>query len=412
MNDPSAPPLQFETYGVGWARVRLAQRLGRAAVATAAGGLVMNAFAAFPAYGVVQAAGSLLFLATVVMLLVSFIVWFSRAAYPGALSFDAQGITVTRGGITRRIERSQITSAYFVTRYVRGGFAPTVEMELEGGDLVSFEVYSDDVGRRIVDDLGFGRGKKRIHIKLGSPARRLFHLLIAIMAYYVGAIASIPALFLRGSFGPSMVSGLVTAAAMVGAYVFLRGLLRAPEVTIGDDGVFYRAGRQRRFLPGSAIVGVEQPSVALPLLLRSATEKIISIRGSALDLERRSAVARLAYERFIAPSSPADQGAAQFARGGRSVAAWRDHLRTRIGDVGYREAARPVDVASAVLRSPRSTNDERVGAALALRVAGEPKERIRIAASAAADDDLRIALETIADVDDDVAIDKVLRKLR
>ena len=412
---PPAPPLpHIETYGVGWARVRLSKRLGLAAVASAGGALVANAVtSAFGWYGFGQLSGSVLLLATVVMLLISFIIWFSRASYPGAVTFDALGLNVLRGGVMRRVERSQVASAYVVARYVRGGFAPTVEMELEGGDLVSFEVPSEELAHRIVDDLGFGRGKKRVHIGLGSPARRLYHLLLGIVAYYAGSFVAIPMVLLHGSLGRATgLWGLVSAAAMVGTYFLLRSLLRAPEVTIGDDGVFYRAGRKRRFLPGGAITGVEQSSVALPLLLRSMTEKTIAIHGTALDLERRGAVARLAYERFIAPVASADQGASQFARGGRTLAAWRDHLRTRLGDVGYRESARPVDVATAVLRSPRSSNDERVGAALALRVAGEPQERIRIAASAAADDDLRVALETIAEVDDDVAIDRVLRKLR
>jgi hypothetical protein len=52
-----------------------------------------------------------------------------------------------------------------------------------------------------------------------------------------------------------------------------------------------------------------------------------------------------------------------------------------------------------------------VGAALALRVAGVPGARIRVAASSAADEGLRVALETVAATDDDDAIERVLRRL-
>lgn len=427
MNEAGAPS-GLESHGVVWARVRLAERLGRAAIASAVLGLVGGAAGrALDEYVVGQLATSLGFLATLALLVASFIVWFRRASWPGAVTLDAQAIHVRRGGSTRRIERSQIASAYAVTRYVRGEFVPTVEMELEGGDLVSFEINgpiltvrdgvthrvpSDEVAHGIVDDLGFGRGKKRTRIALGSPARRLYHLLMGGVAYYVGGIVAVPLLLMSSFNGwPSVLSGVVNALAMVGSYAFLRATLRAPEVTIGDDGVLYRSGRKRRFLPGVAITAVEQSSVALPLLLHSSRENPIAIHGSALDLERRSAVARLAYERFVGPAAPADQSAAQFARGGRTLAAWREHLRTRVGDVGYREAASPTDVAAAVLRSSRSTSEERVGAALALREAGEPEERIRVAAGAVADDHLRVALETIAEVDDDVALEKALRRL-
>ena len=412
MNEPS-PPRGLECRGLTWAPVRLAERLGRAAIGGVAAGLVGGALGrAFGAYGMGSLASSLLFLVSVAVLVASFIVWFWRPSLPATVTIDAQGIDVRGVGGTRRIERAQIVSAYALTRYVRGHFVPTVEMELAGGDLVSFDVPNDEVARAVVDDLGFGRGKKRIHIALGSPARRLYHLLMGLVAYYLGSIAAVPLFVLSRYDGwPTALGSVVSALVMVVSYRFLRGLLSAPEVTIGDDGVLYRSGRKRRFLAGAAITAVEQPSVALPLLLRSSRETPIAIHGSALDLERRSAVARLAYERFLAPVGPADQGSAQFARGGRTLAGWREHLRTRISDVGYREAASPTDVAAAVLLSPRATGEERVGAALMLRVAGEPTERIRVAASAAADDHLRVALETIGEADDDVALERALRKL-
>ena len=433
MTEPS-PPRVLACQGVTWARVRLAERLGRAAIAVFVGGLLVGVarplFEQLPlAYTMFALVNAFLTIASVGLLITSFIVWFRRAASPGAVTIDASGIELRRGGTTRRIERSKIASAYALTRYVRGAFASTIEVELEGGDLVSFEVNgpiltahgdmthrvpSDEVARAIVDDLGFGRGKKRIHIALGSPARRLYHLLMGLVAYYAGSIAAAPLFFLflssSGGFS-SALTGVVSALVMVLSYRFFRGLMRAPEVTIGDDGVLVRSGRKRRFLAGATITGVDHPSVALPLLLRSSREAPIAIHGSALDFERRTAVAQLAYERFLAPVGPGDQGSAQFARGGRTLVAWREHLRTRVGDIGYREAASPTDIAAAALLSPRSTGEERVGAALALRLAGEPPERIRVAASAAADDHLRLALESIGEVDEDVALERALRKL-
>ena len=79
---------------------------------------------------------------------------------------------------------------------------------------------------------------------------------------------------------------------------------------------------------------------------------------------------------------------------------------------GYRSAATTVDVAAAVLRSPRATPEERVGAAVALRVAGEPPEKIRVAAEAVADDRLRVALEAVAEDAEDARVEKAMHALR
>ena len=407
-------PRGLESQGVTWARVALAQLLGRIAVFVCAFGIVAGSLSrAFDSWSVGRLTGSLSMVTMLGLLLASFILWFSRAAWPGAVTVDAQGVDVRRGGVTRRIAREKLASAYALTRFSRGEVVPSVELELASGDMVSFTVPSDDVARQIVSDLGFGPGQRRIRIALGSPARRLYHPLIGLVAYYVGSIAALPLYFVAGGEGwVHALIGLVSAGVMVAAYYFLRSLLRAPEITVGDDGLVVRRGRKRQVVAGAAITAVEQPSVALPLLLRTTREaRAVAIHGSALDFERRTAVAKLAYERFLAPAGPSDQGAHQFARGGRTLEAWRAHLRAQLGDVGYREVASPVDVAAGVLGSARSTKEERIGAALALRVAGEPTQRIRIAASAVADDDLRRALELVAESEDDVAIERALRRL-
>jgi len=68
-----------------------------------------------------------------------------------------------------------------------------------------------------------------------------------------------------------------------------------------------------------------------------------------------------------------------------------------------------------VLHSAQATPEQRVGAALALRVAGQPKERIRIAVDAAADERVREALEAVVEARDgeldDPVVEKALRRL-
>jgi hypothetical protein len=138
--------------------------------------------------------------------------------------------------------------------------------------------------------------------------------------------------------------------------------------------------------------------------------------GNVVFIDGRADPAHLAtllgiiHERVAAAARVASKAAA-FDRRGRDVAAWRDHVKRVLADGGYRDAPPfTVDDAAFVMRSPLATPEQRVGAALALRVAGEPKERVRVASDAIADDRLRVAVDAIADDDDD-RVEKALRAM-
>jgi hypothetical protein len=59
-----------------------------------------------------------------------------------------------------------------------------------------------------------------------------------------------------------------------------------------------------------------------------------------------------------------------------------------------------LDDARAALTSPDASPEERVGAALALKAAGEPPAELRVAAEAFVEERLRVAVEAVADGDD------------
>src|SRR5262249_18369760 len=127
-----------------------------------------------------------------------------------------------------------------------------------------------------------------------------------------------------------------------------------------------------------------------------------------VDWERLGAVGRLIEARHGPSTAPPERFAA-FERAGASLAEWKDHIRASIEQTGYRTAASPVEDAAEIVRSPHAAPDQRIGAALALRIAGEPPDRIRVAAGAVVDDDVRGALEAIAD-DDDARAERALRR--
>ncbi len=66
----------------------------------------------------------------------------------------------------------------------------------------------------------------------------------------------------------------------------------------------------------------------------------------------------------------------------------------------YRAGASSTEEAAAVLASPRATPDQRIGAALALRLAGAPIEQIRIASHGLAEERVRTVIAEIADAED------------
>lgn len=339
----------------------------------------------------------------------SFVVWFLRSPKPGEVAVE-NGALFVRGG---SIPLASVTNALFVPRLVRGFRVPTVEIDLAKGDRVAIQTSTEEEARALVDVLGFGPHGRAVTIDTASPARRMLHILLGIGAYYIGSFAAMIPLFIvlaLGHFGePPAFTGLLLGPAAILAHTWLKTLARAPSLTVGEDGVVLRTGRKRRVIPRADLVGVEQYVPGAPALLKLRNGGSHALAGSSIDIERRAAAARLVWERFFA-EPPAPIRAAELGRNGRSVADWRAHVRS-LFESGYRTAGTTIDDASAILHSPNATPDERVGAALALRVAGEPPERVRVAASAMVDDRVRVALEELADAGDDAAVDRALARI-
>jgi hypothetical protein len=216
-----------------------------------------------------------------------------------------------------------------------------------------------------------------------------------------------------GRLGPPPVwSGLAIGPAVLLAFAWLKRLARAPTLTIGDDGLVYVAGRKQRVIPRAEIVAIEHVAQGMPIYVRTRDGGVLAISGGATDVGRRAAASRLALERLFGAGSPREaESGAVFARGARTVAEWREHLRGLFAREGYRVAGATVDEAAAVLRSPSASPDERIGAALALRDAGEPASRIRVAADGLVDPRVRVALEAIADdAPEAIVVEKASRR--
>lgn len=374
--------------------------------------------APFPAF-------PLLFMGFLLLVAVSYVASFARV--PSARLVEVRGgeLAIERG---RRVPISRVVSALVVVRDVYGASAPYVEIELPPrgalrpretrGDLVSVRVRDEPEGDALVDALGFGRGGRRVRAHLELPSRRLLHLPLALVAYMAGGVtmalvvAALAAIGMPAHGGGPVPEGLAFASLPIGAlfwHAVLKRLARAPRVVVGDDGVVVEGALRRRKIPRAAIADVSLRGASVTPFFRLGDGKLVSLHGAALDGERRLAIARLARERACARASE-PVPAVDLARAGRGAHAWREALRQRAENPSYRAAASTHEAMSAVLASPAAAPEQRVGAALALRVAGEPPERIRVAAEALVDDATRAALEAVA-ADDDAKLDAALRRL-
>ncbi|MBX3208899.1 MAG: hypothetical protein KF764_27960 [Labilithrix sp.] len=292
----------------------------------------------------------------------------------------------TPDGETERHPRSTIVGANLVRRHLPRGPSATVEVELRDGDRLTIRLDDFYAAHAITQHLGFGPGRLRSRSRLGNPVGRLLHVPIALGVHVA---ISIPFGILLSSIssGWELTQALTYAVEML-VYVAITHRLRPAEVEIGDDGVRLVRGSSTRFFRAN------DPTIRAAL------------RGPAVDDVRTAEVLGRAAERAV--SSRID--ARVFDRGERSIDEWRRHIASSM-EGGYRASATTADAAASVLRSAEATGDQRIGAGLALRVAGEP-ERLRAAIDAMADERVRVALEAVAEDRGDDALERAVTELR
>ena len=106
------------------------------------------------------------------------------------------------------------------------------------------------------------------------------------------------------------------------------------------------------------------------------------------------------HQAMVAGGESPAAALAALDRGGRSLAVFREHLLA-LGEErsDYRRIALPREDILSVLDDPAAPPERRVAAALALSRVDSPevKERVRIAVSACADEDLKRALSAAAE---------------
>ena len=406
--EEQAPPsVTFASGGISWTHVvtpRVIAWVAKALFATSAlGALAMadSALAWLAVFGVLGLLAWPLFILSIILSL-------TQTTFAGGLAVSRTELVVHgRGSSRTTIPLSRIAGALVVHREMFGGFVPTVEIELTNRDRLTARLPDPSSATAVVRALGFGAGGRRVHASLAKPTRRLLHPLLGFVAYVAAMVVTVGPM--RESFASAYAFSPIVALLI---YAGLKRLVRPPSVTIGEDGVMLERRFGRTFVPRAEIAYVSAQGSSLVVQRRSGAR--VHLSGVALDHARSQAVARIVEERSGPAVTTADRFT-HYERGGRLLAEWRAHLSQAMNQASYRHTSATVDEAAAVLHSAEATPEQRVGAALALRIAGQPKERIRVAVDAAADERVREALEAVAaardgEVDDPV-VEKALQRL-
>jgi hypothetical protein len=203
----------------------------------------------------------------------------------------------------------------------------------------------------------------------------------------------------------AMSSGSFLGAAWFVALVAVF-LLGRTWIRVGRDGVLVQCIGWSRFTPYEAIARVER--VGTGLLMYTDDGKRLHLPG-ARGLEGT-------LDRAIARSRPDDDVAKHLSRAGRAPRDWFAAvrgMRPRPNDVHYRVAQVPESRLWDVVEDGRAERSARIGAAVALAdgIDEAARSRMREAARATADPELRGALECVAESRPRESNDEVLAGL-
>jgi len=328
-------------------------------------------------------------------LAVSYAYGFRRA---GTVTLDDTGMILRTGTKSReeRVARREVTSGYTIPR------TGEVKLELTGARGLRLELQEGDAGERLLERLGQSVRSRALAAPLRGELGALTKGLVALL------VSSVASLALFGSFfGPQhlLVTLFVSLAASTTFTAFVLRRFGWPKVYVGIDGVRVAGGLRARFVPYVDIGPVHEMSGELQVALRDGTLLHLQTVGQSHD--EIAALARRIEQGRAACLTGATNDLGALGRDGRSIHQWNvDVRRTAIASGGFREQALGREDYERLLLDARAPTDQRIGAALALRaVDPDAPARIRVAATASANEKLRVALEACARADEGEEVD-------
>lgn len=307
-------------------------------------------------------------------------------------------------GAPLRIDREDLVAGWLEpSGTVRLSIADDTELAL-----LSRAADARAAGLALLDDLELSSRQRAARFTIGGVADQSalartalgFVGLTSFLALVVAVCLSLASIGTSRLFTALLASWAI-ALALVIARLALRRVGKR-ELIVGTDGLRLR-GFTERFVPLDAIERVEESPDGAWLYLATSKarrrERVFLAHDRDRDeADRRSFVTRI--EEVRAAHHERTETLATLEPGGRDVDAWLAHLRGVVAREGdYRNARVEPAMLERVVEDGAAPPSRRIGAALALAALGDPaaRSRVRVAAEASADDDLRAALELAAD---------------
>ncbi len=335
----------------------------------------------------------------------------SRSAAPGdrargEIRFDPEGISTVIRRSTRSYGPGDVVDGWID----EPGEVTSVVLRMRDGDVISLEVPTLLEARAVLLAAGVSAEQQGLRMRLANAMTQLpVGGCIAAFGSFVlpiaGIIASISLLASPMGSRVQGVSGLVLAAITLVFALLVRALI-PPRVVIGTDGIAVERTFGRTFVHHSRVTEVSSRrgavvlhlrgggSLSLPTGARYASSRSRAEESPHTALLNRIEEARAAGRSRASPSACA----ADLDRAGRSLEAWRQHLRALISTESYRRASVGKEEIAAVLEDASAPPQRRVAAALVLAQGDDAAIKLRIAdvVRTCADEDLRAALEAAA----------------
>jgi hypothetical protein len=269
-------------------------------------------------------------------------------------------------------------------------------------------------GRRVLRALGFDASQTAMRFR--GLSRALAKLGMTSFVVSVGLFTVALLLALLRFESPPLVLALIAVGIPAGF-----AALAPTRIDVGADGVLLTWLGRRRFIPAGAILDVawyasgggKNRLIGARIRLRDGEVVWLPVGNKRWDDERVAAL----IERITEAKETHDRGhvasaTALLGRGDRDLAAWITALRA-IGtgaSATLRTAPVPTDQLWRVVESPGENPEDRAAAAVALGSSADDaaRHRLRVAAGAIADRDLRVAIDAVTE-EDDAALEGALR---
>ncbi len=319
-------------------------------------------------------------------------------SFRGELRAEDTGLVITRDQREVRFGKERFDGGILLPGGFPSGKHPKVALHLKGGNVIHAEVDDATMAYRLLDRLEIEPAKRRVTIALASPVRQLFAGCLSLPISIV--FFAMPLGYLVSRNQPPQWPVVGYAFCVFLSMLVVMRIARPTEVSIGNDGLRIRTPLRDEWIPYDRVRSVEARANALFVEQGGPGTNSRRNRIATGSADLMLALAnRIRMAMALGSNGDGDTTAGQkLDPQGKTLEAWKKDLQFLVTSIGYRKAGITPDALLSLVEDPDLPLGQRLGAAVALRIVEHPeaRERIRIAADACADEDMKRAFDEIA----------------